>query len=168
MRKFQLRELREQKYPLWVLCPSRTNPLCMDYMKAFPTSPDHRWYAEITFQIHWRYFLGFLSNLQGRNKRENYCMKLLWIICQVAADKFLIASCHMQIPTLYRTSPALQTVQGMTKLFLLRVGHCSATLNLNKWGKHHKLIPSHRPHPWGHSIHQTNRDWSKALTSKTT
>lgn len=45
---------------------------------------------------------------------------------------------------------------------------CSATLNLNKWGKHHKLIPPQRPHPWGHSIHQTNRDWSKALTSKTT
>lgn len=29
----------------------------------------------------------------------------------------------MQIPTLCRTNPALQTVQGMTKPFLLRVGH---------------------------------------------
>lgn len=68
----------------------------------------------------------------------------------------------MQTLTLCRTTPALRTVQGMTNLFLLRVGHPALPhLIWIKWGKHHKLTPSQRPHPWGHSIHQTNTDWSK-------
>lgn len=75
----------------------------------------------------------------------------------------------MQTPTLCRTSPALETVQGTTNLFRLRAGHPALPhLIWIKWGKHHKLIPSQRHHPWGHFIHQTNTDWSKALTSKTT
>lgn len=70
----------------------------------------------------------------------------------------------MQTPTLCRTSPALETVQGVTNIFLLRVGHPALPhLMWINWGKHHKLIPSQRPHPWGHSIHQTNTDWSEAF-----
>lgn len=156
MRKFQPRELREQKYSLWILCPFRTNPHVWITGKLFQvlqtTDDMQKRPCKYTAGI----FLVFSAICKEGIKAKIHvwsCYKL--IICRAAADKFLIASCHVQTPTLCRTSPALETVRGVTNLSLLRIGHPALPhLIWIKWGKHHKLIPSQRPHPWGHSIHQ--------------
>lgn len=63
----------------------------------------------------------------------------------------------MQTPTLCRTTPALQTVQGMTNLFLLRAGHPgSATLNLNKVRETSQTHPIPKTPSLG-SLHSSNK-----------